>query len=856
MLGAALLLLAATSPGEALTAAGLDVQGPFTAAELTAFATGLEALPPALRHVPAGRLRLVLDEALPPSEAGIAEPEWRGTDFILTRQQGFVSFRDETLDEAARLKLWRARAVVHALLSAWDDVQHWSQTPQWRRTNGWLFPFERPLSFAEHSVNQARTAFARPRGKVSAKLDLLTFAESALVPVEGLPTDDLVRCQEFTRSRALGALLGAPWTPGACPAFDGWTRLDELEHLEVLLVQASGRAPESLFGHLLVRPVWRSSLGPSFDTAVQFAAITLPTLGPAHVVKGLFGGYSLGVFTISMTDLTREKLSGEQRSMTRWKLGLSRDERRRFMERTWEFERRGRFSYAFFSDNCATVLIWMLETSLDEPMLAKWPGFITSPGGVLDDLFRAKKSGTGERLLSPVFPTFESTGVVARRDEAKRFELEQKFGALKADFSRAHDSEVAGRRAAYLGIAAASREAPATLHEDLFAWWALSARVERASADEALHSLRELEQQRIDPGSSDLEAMWNERLGSLERESTLQKALMLLDRESFMDDVRRRAKKREQTAGEVKTQRELEDKLALFDEVTTQQGALVADVFGEVSAPAFLQAEEDAVIAEEIIPATRSLPLSGHWRTGLGGGVWRRPDGSMVPVVQFDEAGLLELLGEQRLRGIGAPVGVRMLEGSVTFAPSLGPLAVVQSHFTLVAFDSIAAPVPPAPKWKEHVGFGFELTNDFRSWRSQRTLSGGAGWVLLAAQGSHARHLLTVGVGPSLQVAEDLTGMMPMAGVTTRLVARVGLQLEWPSALRLEARHQSLWGPGRVLHEVRADLSLEWVVAWGGRPRLLVRPTASLTAEPTLGQLSAAGLVMLEPVESLVDLAR
>jgi hypothetical protein len=88
------------------------------------------------------------------------------------------------------------------------------------------------------------------------------------------------------------------------------------------------------------------------------------------------------------------------------------------------------------------------------------------------------------------------------------------------------------------------------------------------------------------------------------------------------------------------------------------------------------------------------------------------------------------------------------------------------------------------------------------------------------------------------------------------MVARVALQREYASALRIEARHQSVWGPSRQLHEVRADVSVEWVVAWGGRPRVLVRPTASLSAEPVDGRLMIGALLMLEPVESLADLAR
>ncbi len=332
--------------------------------------------------------------------------------------------------------------------------------------------------------------------------------------------------------------------------------------------------------------------------------------------------------------------------------------------------------------------------------------------------------------------------------------------------------------------------------------------------------------------------------------------MMLLDRESFQDELRRRANKRAPTAVEAKEQAELESTLALFTQVTTAQGALVSEVFPDGSADAFLEAERAASIAEEVPPVTRSLPVSGHWRTGLGAGLWRRDDGTVTPVVQFDEAGLLELLGEQRLRGLGAPVGVRMLEGSLTLAPSLRQPEIVQSHFTLVAFDSIARAVPPAPRWKDHLGFGFEAATDFRAWRSQHTLYGGAGWVLAHVQSAYARNLLALGVGPAVWAAVDGRGVMPVGGVSTRLVARVALQREWPSSLRLEARHQSLWGPGRAMHELRADAALEWVVAWGGRPRVLVRPTVSVTAEPTLARLSATAVLMLEPAESLADVFR
>lgn len=853
---ALLVCSAAPEAVQRLQEAGLELSGPFTDAEVRALASGLDALPQRLRRLPGGkRARVFFDERLAPTPSGMAEPEWLTPNtFVLTRQQGSVSFRDAALGEDERRSLWRARAVVHLVLSRWDEQEHWSLAPAWRRANGWLLPFERPLTWGERALNHAPTAFSRPRGMQSARLDLLTFAEAALVPVTSLPVDDQVRCQDFTRTRALGELLGVPLASGACPAFDGWVREAELEHLEVLLVQSSGRAPESLFGHLLVRPVWKTSLGPSFDTAIQFAAITPPRPDLLYVGRGLFGGYSIGVFTISMTDLEREKLSGEQRSMTRWKLALSKAEARRFLERAWEFERRGKFSYAFFSDNCATLLLWMLESSLEprDATLAKWPGFITSPGGVLDDLFRARRA-TGERLLSALYPPLDATGVIAQRAEVKRRALEAQLSGV--DFAGAHSTEVTTRAAAYAELARLTRSAPADQHAALFKWWALSVRVERAPADVALFEKRKLQDALVEGAPLDLEQLWSDRLLKLERESVLQKQLMMLDRETFLDDLRRRATRRPMTPSEAEQAAEYDAQLALFTQVATAQGALseVLEGVDDSTASAFLDEERSAAVATEVVATTRSLPVSGHWRTGVGGGVMMTGSGGFTPVVRVDEAGLLEALGEQRLRGLGAPVGVRMLDGSLTFAPALVPFRVTQSHFTLVAFDSLAAPLPPASALEEHLGFGFEVVTDFRDARSQKTLGGAQGWVMLHARDAYARNLLALGVGPAAWVADDGLSVMPMGGGSARLIGRLALDATWPSALRLEAKYQSVFGPGRQLHELRADASLEWVVAWGGRPRVLLRPTVSLTAEPALGRYTTLGLVMVEPVESLTE---
>lgn len=40
------------------------------------------------------------------------------------------------------------------------------------------------------------------------------------------------------------------------------------------------------------------------------------------------------------------------------------------------------------------------------------------------------------------------------------------------------------------------------------------------------------------------------------------------------------------------------------------------------------------------LTAARSLPVSGHFRTGAGAGIWRGDDGMTVPVVRLNQAGL------------------------------------------------------------------------------------------------------------------------------------------------------------------------------------------------------------------------
>ncbi|HLL85649.1 MAG TPA: DUF4105 domain-containing protein, partial [Longimicrobium sp.] len=94
--------------------------------------------------------------------------------------------------------------------------------------------------------------------------------------------------------------------------------------------------------------------GPGLQPAVQLVALTGGDLpGPLYARRGLTGGYPLVLMTTAMQDITRQMLEYEQRTIRRYRLRLSSEEKVRLMERLWELERRGRLDYRFLHDNCA-----------------------------------------------------------------------------------------------------------------------------------------------------------------------------------------------------------------------------------------------------------------------------------------------------------------------------------------------------------------------------------------------------------------------------------------------------------------------------------------------------------------------
>ncbi|WNG55022.1 DUF4105 domain-containing protein [Archangium gephyra] len=866
---------------------GLVLRAPASedAALVTEVEAGLAALPPALRRPPGGPLELVLHPEPAPLGMGNdseRRPDWKEDrrqfhlyDFVPTSERR-ARLRTARLTDAELERLWRRRAVVHAVMQRWDDARHWSRAPGWRRLSGWLAPFDRPLTLSEQSLLSYAGAFSRARGQKSASLDLVTFAEELFVPAESLreealPVDDRVSCQELSKTRALGELLAAQrlWTPpprAPCPAFDRWANAGELSHFELLMVASTGRQPESLFGHLLMRPVWHEGAiprGPGFEAVVQPVALTgVETGGPRYIAKGLAGGFSLGFLTSTMGDLAHETLELEQRTIRRFRLRLTPSEQVRLLERVWEMERRGYLPYYFLTDNCASALVFLVNGALEEDRRVRSPGSLwVLPGAVLDAFTRVE-------LLEHIPDDFESTGERALRAHESREEaLEalatrvgpEAYTKLRLLHRRLQSPEPQKRRDAWSRVPALAEAVLASAPEPeresvrtlLHAYLAWSVRVERSEVDRAEDERLKVEREllvKIHTAVSTPEDDVRERQLLFEREDVLQRKLATLDRITLLQQALATADKREPTEEEARILARAEAIEATFITATEVQGGLQTGLFSEVDPLAFLERDRTRKTRVEQGLSARAPRSSGAARTAVMVGMDLAPSGRVRPVVGLRTAGLSQALGESYLHGYRPSSELRVLDGEIRLEPRRGLPRVLDSRLTLLGYRTLLR----EPPWHrstllDELGWGMEAVLESREQGQAlpHRATAQAEALFVVDEGPRFEHYAALGLGARAALRWGRDELAPAVGPRLSFSQRVDLPGSLANAVRLEAA----WSPTYTLHrglrhEAEASLRMDLLLGQWGRRSVRFSPRAQVRWE---GQLDALSSGQFEP---------
>lgn len=845
---------------------------------------GLAALPPALRHPPGGPLELVLHAE--PSLLGLGDgtvtrPEWTEgrRRFHLYRhapsRERRATFRLSRLSELEEERLWRRRAVVHAVVQRWDDARGWSRGVRWRRLSGWRAPFERLFNLREEALLHYAGAFSRARGQASASLDLVTFAEELFVPVESLRpealgADDQVRCQEFSKARAFSDILaeeglGSLPPRGACPAFDAWAEVESFSHFEVLMVAASGRQPESLFGHLMLRPVWREGAvprGPGFGTVVQLVALTgMETRGLHYMLKGLAGGYDTGFLTTTLGEVTHETMELEQRSVRRFRLRLSASEQERLLERIWELERRGYFPYRFLTENCASALIFLLNGVLEGGRQVRTPGLLwVAPAATLDKLSHVEvvaPGGASQPLLEYLPEDFESTEARAGRAFVSREEALAELSALLPPEARARlrlmnwrlrSPRPELRRATYAWmpelITEVLRAVPPARQEEarrlLHAYVAWSVRVERGAADRAEAEKLEVERAQVLALRTRIPTAAEgvrERQRLFEREDEIQRRVAVLDKVSLLQEALAQAPRRPPTAEEARILEHAEVVEATFIASTEAQGALQEGVLDSVDPSAFLEEDRRRKVEATRGWAERALVKSGMARMVVGLGVDFPAGGQARPVAVLHSAGLHEALGDARLHGFQAGSEMRALEGELWLLPRKGLPRVLSSRFTLMGYRTLVRELPIHQRSLGDVlGWGMAVqTETLREHAVPSRASAQAEVLAVVHAGARFRHFTALGVGAKGGMHWGPGVLAPALGPRVSLSHRTGLPGSLANAVRLEAEYAPFWRAGHgLVHEALGTLRVELALGRLGRYRLLLSPHAQARWEGRL----------------------
>jgi hypothetical protein len=809
-----------------------------------------------LRKVPAsvrGRMPRVVARDAP----GCGEDGWPADD-DLVGARGDVHLCSRQGETPAAV----ARRTVTAMLFAFDRAAGWSDEPGWRRLNRWRA--SPAAAFRSRAENTSAAGFAEPRGRRSPRWDLATFLAAAwLEPPDasGGIACRLLSQAAFVRAR-LGALAGQDVAAPTCAAFERWADLDRLAGAEVVLAAPSTAMVGSLFGHVLLRLVYRDDDGETPAHLSRTLAFLADNDVPfeadrGYALKGIAGFYTATLHERPYLDAYREYVVTEGRDLRRWRLNLTGAERATLAERLWTVLHGAEYAYYFFRQNCATLMLDLLDEARAPGQEVSRPGLLAAPPASTLEAWAAARGADGQPLLQFEPETVTSLDHEARLRSRHRAALEPSIiAASPAELGEplarvfADARADADRRAAgYALVAALLGDGRAGRAEDVRAWLADGAAIESyLSVQENLRAEARAEAHRREAARAERDAVAERVRSAAARDPALLAAVALVGdadparrldgyrrlgtfvgepgrASALVDDLRLLALLESEVrydVGRLKREPALRDALLFVDRerpiseqpyLRGRAELVTPPVVTDVAAPlrALQQARQAlfaarALSAAPVVAATDAAPAradyaaslsrSGIDQVGVAAGV-AATDAGLAPAVVLGGALYDERLGDHRRFGF---------EGDTAFVVGRSELALggdLDGHAPSVlawearvfGYRSLRAPLPEAGPRRGPPGW--ELFVDARGSRARAVAAEvAAGWGVLAPlfeRGELAEHLLA-----GLDLA--WVGILPAADAPTsarpQLIA-LPVALEARTGLGARSVHRS-WLAARL----------------------------------------------------------
>ena len=804
-----------------------------------------------------------------------------------------------TLSRPERAQLVRRRGVIHALVALHDKQSEWSKQPRWRMINSWkgdTTPF-----------NDDAWAFSRYMGSRSPHLDLVTFAEEYFARPEDvlkltpegrqrLETFDVnlsLACQQFTKIRYWDALVGAkaptwvaplrgralkqkltpdpkrvqpkvPFGPASeCSEFERWADMSNVEGIDLVLAAATSDRPESLYGHLLLAVRYKSGesvRSQGFQPVYQYGAITATNVNKLeYFTKGLFGGFKSVIQPNTFRGVDRLFLQYEQRTLRRYGFNLSADELRRVMERIWEAERHITYSYYFFSDNCASMLIDLLAPAIDKS-LPDPTKFGLMPTEVLD-VFASVQTARGPLLVKRTETHFSSREVAANAITKRRTKLGRVVKRLGLDatqrkrvmaLDKALDQrDPEARKKGYEAMQGVLVEALKTYYDahpkdprmgkgsitrDVIDYLYYSTRIERYFMDLAFYAKRMIYVgAHKQPLNLTAKQQLQMRRDLFKEENIMQRQEAMLAWAALTDERVRDAPRRDFTKGEQKKLEGIERTRAAYLQSLDALATVIETFEPEMDGVAYIDDKLAAFEAQQKRRDDLATGPPGKGRYVVGGSVAQGGTGlDVAPTGWLDlsVSTVYEQLGEQRRRGFRSDIESRALGLDAELLMGEGFLNNIFADLVLFKFMTIEQRTGPAKSsWRDSFGWGLNLhvMHDGR-----RGLDFGAhfdlGYVYPLWQKDNVANFLVAGLFVDTQIDWGRDESPNNLGLNARLLGQLHLYGRYANVMRFELGTTHLGSVSQGFDSVRygwdvyGRLGTEHVLGEFNQQMLLLKP--------------------------------
>ncbi len=218
--------------------------------------------------------------------------------------------------------------------------------------------------------------FVSPQGRTNPQAELDTFKNLITAYLKDGSNKEAL-CQFPARLTLLK--VQEPNRP-ICPEYMESNPPESIQSISLFFASGYFDNPSSYYGHMLLKFNYPDEINnqTSLDSSLNYGATATNNEGSVlYILKGLFGGYDATYQRNNHFIFSNNYTNRQIRDIWEYRLNLTPEEKWFIIEHSWELKR-AKFTYYFFSNNCANRIAKIVELATGRD-LSKSSGFWAMP---------------------------------------------------------------------------------------------------------------------------------------------------------------------------------------------------------------------------------------------------------------------------------------------------------------------------------------------------------------------------------------------------------------------------------------------------------------------------------------------